>query len=131
MRHHTLAIVVFVCGLVAVTALATPGMFRREARVTLGLGPVPGNPSQERYLGYVQAGRFHLLESTPIPHMTTRLTGIQMQEARTPDSAELDLSSFEGRLIVVQGHDGGGWLYSAQVVRTVEWPLSALLRLAY
>ena len=124
-------VAIVACALVAVVALAAPSLIRRQARASLGLGPVPGNQNQGLLLGRVEAGRFHVLDPAAIPYMTTRLTRIQMQEARSPDSAELDLSSYEGRLIVVQGHDGGGWLYGAHVVQTVKWPLSALARLAF
>jgi hypothetical protein len=45
-----------------------------------------------------------------------RLTQIAMQEARPPESDEINLTPYEGRAILVSGHDDGGWIYSAQVV---------------
>lgn len=50
-----------------------------------------------------------------VPNLV-RLTGMQMQEARPPESAEIDLSSFEGKAILVSGHYGGGWIYAAVIV---------------
>lgn len=36
---------------------------------------------------------------------------------RLPESAELDLTPYEGKAVMVSGRDGGaGWVYSAQVV---------------
>jgi hypothetical protein len=44
------------------------------------------------------------------------LTRIQMQEARPPETEELNLTEHEGQAIMVRGHDGGGWIYSAEVI---------------
>lgn len=70
------------------------------------------------FIGIVKRGRFHLLapRSSSPSTVGIRLTGIQMQEARPPESAELNLEKFEGKAVVVHGHDGGGWIYRAAIV---------------
>lgn len=70
------------------------------------------------FIGLVKSGKFHLLaprSSSPLTAVI-RLTGIQMQEARPPESEELNLEKYEGKAVMVHGHDGGGWIYQAAVV---------------
>jgi hypothetical protein len=70
------------------------------------------------FIGVVKEGKFHLMapqSSSPLA-ATIRLTRIRMQEARPPDSAELTLEKYEGKAIMVHGHDGGGWIYGAAIV---------------
>ena len=57
------------------------------------------------------------------------MTGIPMQAAVSPESEELDLARYEGRVILVRGHDGGGWIYSATVIVKAGPILSAVVRL--
>ena len=70
----------------------------------------------DQFLGIVQNGAFQCL----VPHRpsggSVRLTRIQMQEARPPESGELDLTEYEGQAIMVRGHDDGGWIYAAEVI---------------
>lgn len=67
-------------------------------------------------LGIVGNGKFRLLwPGTGLPG-GVRLTSISMQEARPPETGELNLSEYEGCAIAVQGHDGGGWIYQATVI---------------
>jgi hypothetical protein len=72
--------------------------------------------STDKYIGVVQLGQFLILTPDHAAGSTTRLTSIPMQAAQPPESAELNLAAYEGRTIMVQGHDGGGWIYSAQVI---------------
>lgn len=66
-----------------------------------------------QFLGIVQNGIFQLL----IPHReSVRLTGIQMQEARPPETGELNLTEYEGQAVMIRGHDSGDWIYSAEVI---------------
>ncbi len=77
------------------------------------------------FLGVVEEGSFRMLS----PHTgTARLTRIQMQEARTPESEEVNLTDYEGRAIMVSGHDGGGWIYSAEVIDVAGPILTAMVR---
>ncbi len=79
-----------------------------------------------RMLGVVERGHFIPLDPERGAAMPVRLTRMPMQAARAPESDEIDLSAFEGRAIVIWGHDGGGWVYSAQVEGAVD-PISAAL----
>jgi hypothetical protein len=45
-----------------------------------------------------------------------------------PETAELDLSVYEGKAIMVHGHDGGGWIYSAMVIDQAGPILTAVVR---
>lgn len=69
-----------------------------------------------RLLGIVKQGKFYVLFPQRPVIAAVRLTKIQMQEARPPDSAELDLTEYEGKAIMVTGFDGGGWVYRASVI---------------
>ena len=79
----------------------------------------------EQFLGMVQNGRFQALERKGIP---SRLTTIQMQEAVPPESGELNLHKYEGRAIMVQGHGGGGWIYSARIADEAGPILTAVVQ---
>ena len=68
----------------------------------------------DHFLGVVEMGKFRLLKPYS-PLGSPRLTNIPMQAAQPPESAELDLTEYEGRSIMVSGHDSGGWIYSARV----------------
>ena len=87
------------------------------------------NPDQP-FIGIVRSARFNVLspENSAGP---TRLTTIQMQESRPPESAELALADYEGQAIAVQGHDGGGWIYSAQIVDTAGPIVAALVEATF
>jgi hypothetical protein len=79
-------------------------------------------------LGIVRGGRF-----SPISHPASisdgqRLTQIRMMEARSPESAEITLAPYEGRLIVVRGLPGSLWIYEAEVVE-IGGPLLSQLAL--
>jgi hypothetical protein len=78
------------------------------------------------FLGIVEGGQFRPL--SPATAGPIRLTGIAMQEARSPESGELALAEHEGRVITVRGRDGGGWIYSARVVYRAGPFLTAVLR---
>jgi hypothetical protein len=62
----------------------------------------------DQFLGVVQDGAFELLSPYHAPGGSARLTAISMQESVPPEMAELDLSVYEGKAIMVRGHDGGG-----------------------
>jgi len=70
------------------------------------------------FIGLVESGKFHLLAPRPSSPLSAviRLTGMQMQEARPPESDELNLEPYEGKAVMVHGHNGGGWIYRAAVV---------------
>lgn len=59
---------------------------------------------------------------------TTRLTGISIQMSVPPQSQQCDLSEYEGRGVMVQGHDGGGWIYDAHVIDHAGPILTAVVK---
>ena len=67
----------------------------------------------DKFLGIVQGGQFTSLVP---PGAMAKLTGISMQAAQSPESEAVDLTAYEGLAIMVQGHNGGGWIYSASVI---------------
>ena len=71
---------------------------------------------EEKFLGIVENGVFKALsrDKSIVPY---RFTAIQMQEARPPESGELRLSEYEGKVVMITGSgSGGGWVYSAEVI---------------
>ena len=56
------------------------------------------------------------LHNMVVSEMPVRLTGIQMQEAIPPEAHELELYLLEGRAVMVEGLNGGGWIYDAIIV---------------
>ncbi len=70
----------------------------------------------DQFLGIVKNGAFQLLAPHRPSGDSVRLTGIQMQESVPPETEELDLTKYEGQAIMAHGHDGGGWIYSAEVI---------------
>ena len=80
------------------------------------------------FIGTVVDGKFRLLSPRPALPGEVRLNSIAVQEARPPDSRELNLSKYEGNAIAVQGHDQGDWIYSASVIDTGGPIVTALLQ---
>ncbi len=71
----------------------------------------------DQFLGIVEIGQLQLLQPENLAGTSVRLTGIRMQEAASPESREIDLTEYEGKAIMVRGHDGGGeWIYSAELI---------------
>jgi len=80
------------------------------------------------FIGVVEKGRLYVLApQRPLP-IPIRLTGIQMQEARPPETQEINLKKYEGRAVIVNGHDGGGWIYRASVVDSGRLLVTALVK---
>jgi hypothetical protein len=71
-----------------------------------------------RILGIVEDGRFYPIADAnqPMAMMDLRLTRIAMYESVPPESDELNLDEFEGMAIMVEGLDGGGWMYETIIV---------------
>jgi hypothetical protein len=83
---------------------------------------------QDLFLGIVQNRQFHPLGSKFPLGSSIRLTHIQMQTAMSPESGELDLTQYEGSAIMVQGHSGGGWIYTAQIIDKAGPILTAVVK---
>jgi hypothetical protein len=79
-----------------------------------------------QFLGIVTDGSLKSLRPALSPGK--RLTAIAMQEAITPEARELNLDEYEGKVIMVRGHDGGGWIYSAEVIDVAEPILTAVVQ---
>jgi hypothetical protein len=78
-------------------------------------------------LGIVKSRKLHLLQPDPLAGAQARLTRIKMQQAQSPDSAEIDLTDYEGQAIMVRGREAGEWIYSAEVIDQVGPILSAVV----
>ena len=79
------------------------------------------------FIGVVENGKLRVLLPRPVD---VRFTGIQMQQAVSPETGELNLSEYEGCAIAIRGHDGGGWVYSARVTDKGGPIVTALVRQA-
>jgi hypothetical protein len=55
-----------------------------------------------KYLGIVQDGKFQQLMPSG---GSARFTSIQPQESVPPESGELDFTQYEGKAIILRGHD--------------------------
>ncbi|MGD2084656.1 MAG: hypothetical protein PVH61_00585 [Candidatus Aminicenantes bacterium] len=85
------------------------------------------------FIGIVKNRKFHLLapRSSSLLETEIRLTGMQMQEARPPESDELNLEQYEGKAVMVHGHNGGGWIYRAAIVDNGGPLVTALVMKAF
>jgi hypothetical protein len=85
----------------------------------------------DQFIGIVRNGKFERVFPQRPLGVSVGLTGIQMQEAVPPESAELDLTGYEGQAIMVCGYDGGGWIYAARVVDQAGPILTAVVQQAF
>jgi hypothetical protein len=69
-----------------------------------------------RNLGYVEQGRFIILVPESASGETMRLTEISMEAAQSPESAEIDLTDYEGDALAVKGQASGEWIYDAEII---------------
>jgi hypothetical protein len=86
---------------------------------------------QGALLGLVQGGELVILAPAGSAGGTARLTEISMVESVSPESKEIDLQPYEGLSLVVRGHDGGGWIYEAEIVEHGGPLLTALVQRVY
>jgi hypothetical protein len=84
--------------------------------------------NNDEFLGIVQLGQFHLLTPNHAAGASVKITSIPMQAAQPPENGELDLTGYEGQVIMVRGHDGGGWIYSSEVIDQAGPILTAVVR---
>ena len=68
------------------------------------------------HLGIVRYGQWRFLPPDDTYKTVRRLTHFAPRHGRSPESGEMDLSDFEGCLVLVEGDDDGTWIYSAQLV---------------
>lgn len=84
--------------------------------------------SNGQFLGIVKDGKFKSLQPRK---SSDKLTTIAMQQAMAPESKRVSLKKYEGKAIMVSGHDGGGWIYSAKVVDSADPILTAVVQKAF
>ena len=99
--------------------------------------PVPTLPVDDQLagqgilLGVAQGGELWIVAPAASAGATARLTQIGMAESVSPDSREIELRPYEGMALVIRGHDGGGWIYEAEIVEQGGPLLTSLVRQAY
>ena len=80
----------------------------------------------DQRFGIVEGGEFR-----PLPPLTgtpARLTRIAVQEARPPESHEIDLRPYEGRALLVKGSDQGEWIYRAEILEVAGTILTMVVQ---
>ena len=92
----------------------------------LQTGAGGGYTENPTFIGMVENGTFKILLPKNISSDSLKLTSIGMQMAVPPETGEIKLTKHEGTAIAVQGHYGGGWIYSAKVVDTGSPIVTAL-----
>jgi hypothetical protein len=69
-----------------------------------------------RVLGFVQGEQFAIIHPEKMTRKQLRLTTVASREAKIPEQGLVDLSPYEGQVIMVEGVDTGRWLYEAKVI---------------
>lgn len=87
--------------------------------------------THKQFLGMVRQGKFYVLAPEDFQTGPIGLTGIQKTEARSPESAEIDLFIYEDRVIMVNGEIESDWLYAAEVVEEAGPVLSNFLEIYF
>jgi N-acetylmuramoyl-L-alanine amidase len=87
--------------------------------------------NNEQFLGMVRKGSFYVLAPEQPDIRVVRLTRLPIQAAQSPEAEEIDLSKFVDKVLVVNGHPAGGWLYSAQVAEEAGPVLSNFLEIYF
>ncbi len=82
----------------------------------------------EQIFGMVRNGDYYVFAPQHMEGKTVKLTTHGMQDAQPPESGQIDLSEYEGKIIEVSGDDSGNWIYSARVVEEAGPVRSDFLR---
>ena len=82
----------------------------------------------EQFLGMVKEGMLVILVPEAQAENAVRLTEMPMQAAIPPEAQEIALKKHEGKAIMVNGHYGGDWIYSAEIIDLAGPILNALVR---
>lgn len=80
------------------------------------------------YIGIVTEGKVHILYPKPSFIVPVRLTEIQMQEARSVESGEINLLPYEGNAVMFSGVHGGTWIYETKLLDHGSPLLTALVK---
>ncbi len=84
--------------------------------------------NNDQFIGVVRDREFSPLVPQSFSGSSVRLTSIAMQEAQSPEVHELDLTEYEGSALMVSGHHGGSWIYSADIVDRAGPILTAVVQ---
>ena len=98
-----------------------------NARSDAQEGAHPMRPHTQ-FLGIVEGGALHIVSPCLAPDGAATLTGIPARAAQPPESGAIDLSPYEGQVVLVRGHDGGQWIHSAEVVGPANPLVTAVVR---
>jgi hypothetical protein len=82
----------------------------------------------EHFLGVVTNGKFQQLMPDPDSTAGKRFTSIEPQQSVLPKDRELKFDEYEGSAIMIQGHDHGDWVYSAEVIDKAGPILTAVVQ---
>ncbi|MEB3057363.1 hypothetical protein [Bacillus pseudomycoides] len=82
----------------------------------------------DQFVGIVKNGEFQILIPESARCTSVKLTGIREMEAVTPEAREINLTSYENRALVVQGHHGGEWIYAAHVAEQAGPAFTAVVQ---
>jgi hypothetical protein len=83
------------------------------------------------FLGMVVQGRFRPLATERDTAESFRLTSMPIQSGQPPEDGELRMEDYEGSAILVRGMDDGDWIYSAIVVESASYILTAVVQQAF
>lgn len=84
--------------------------------------------NNNQFIGVVRDREFSPLVPHSFSGSSVRLTSIAMQEAQSPEVHGLDLTEYEGSALMVSGHYGGSWIYSAKIVDRAGPILTAVVQ---
>lgn len=85
-------------------------------------------PDTDKYLGMVKNGEFLCLWPKRTSDIPLKLTKISMVAGMAPEGAKLDLSQYEGRAVMVQGHESGSWIYDARIIDNADPILTTVVQ---
>lgn len=79
---------------------------------------------KKHFLGNV---KHEFIPLWPNRSMVKKFTTIPVQASEDPNMNILDISSYEGLIIIVEGDDDGDWVYSSRVLEKAGPVLSNIL----
>lgn len=96
--------------------MKNPGLsFLIEVQPELKLDSDLDEPNQKQFLGVVRNRKFEQLKPSDLG-VKIKFTSTTIQESLPPESEELDLSTYEGKAIMIRGNHQGECVFSAEVI---------------
>jgi ABC-type taurine transport system substrate-binding protein len=83
---------------------------------------------KNEYLGIVEVERFKVLLPESETGSYRRLTTLSMQNGQPPELNEINLSEYEGQVVMVRGQGDNTWIWSAAVVEVAKPIDTALVK---